>query len=126
MDPEASVPLKEGPVAQAKLVHSDDISWTKNPKYVDTWFRRLVTSDNLSTSLIRIEPGGGQVPHVHPNDIEEVTYALEGEGDVLISGAWQKCAPGDCLYVGPGLEHCVKNPGPGRLWLLTTFHPPLS
>jgi quercetin dioxygenase-like cupin family protein len=66
-----------------------------------------------------IEPYGLVERHIHPGT--EMTYVLEGGGDMFIQGrAVMHVGPGDHWEVAAGTPHYLKN-GPKRTKLLVTY-----
>jgi len=59
--------------------------------------------------------------HIHT--YEEVIYILDGEGLVHIDGKSHEIKNRACLYLPPGVPHCLENVGENPLRLLGVFCP---
>ena len=69
---------------------------------------------------VDISPGGGSGRHTHPGD--EISYILEGEGELLIDGSpARKLKAGDGLVVPAGKIHEARNTGAGPLKLVAIY-----
>jgi quercetin dioxygenase-like cupin family protein len=59
---------------------------------------------------VEIDPGSGVARHTHPGD--EISYVLEGEGELLIDGeAPRKLKAGDAFVVPMGKVHAARSTG---------------
>jgi len=68
---------------------------------------------------LEIAPGGGAPRHSHPG--EEISYVLEGEGELLIDGEpARRVRAGDAFIVPAGKVHAAKNTGNGFLRVVVT------
>ena len=63
------------------------------------WF-----NDNL------IEPGVAIEPHEH-EDVEEVYYVLQGQGEMRIGEEERSVSQGDAIYLPPQKTHTLRNTG---------------
>ncbi len=68
------------------------------------------------------EPGGATPPNAHVAAHEQFVV-LAGSGVARCDGREAMLERGDILIVPPGTEHVVENPGPGKLYCLTTMIP---
>ena len=69
---------------------------------------------------VEIAPGVRAGRHTHPGD--EITYVMEGEGELLIDGeAPLKFKAGDGFVVKSGLKHDAHNTGTGPLKLAAIY-----
>ena len=69
---------------------------------------------------IEINPGVSVGRHTHPG--EEISYVMEGEGEILIEGQpARKVKAGDGFVVYGGLKHDARNTGTGPLVLAGVF-----
>ena len=66
--------------------------------------------------MIEVEAGGHTPDHSHPYEHEN--YILEGEGELMIEGAWHAIGPGSVAYVPPGVRHQYRNTGTATLRFL--------
>jgi mannose-6-phosphate isomerase-like protein (cupin superfamily) len=76
---------------------------------------------SVATQFVGEIPPGRAPDHSHPYD--EVVLILAGEGVAHIGGSRHALAPGTCLHLPPGLQHCLENTGPALLRVLGVFHP---
>jgi mannose-6-phosphate isomerase-like protein (cupin superfamily) len=67
-------------------------------------------------------PGGATPPNTHQR-AQEVFFVLAGHGIAKAHDKSVPIGPGDALMLRPGTEHVVENPGPGKLYCLTTMVP---
>lgn len=104
------------------------IKWGKSPKgSPGVWIRDLVTretNDQVTVRIVRVDPQGEIIPHVH--DVMEVFYILEGEGEVLMGAEQQFCLSGTCLVAPAGVKHGLRNTQNVPVKLLCVFTPPLA
>lgn len=69
---------------------------------------------------VEITPGGSAGRHTHPGD--EISYVLEGEGEILMEGrAPLKIKPGDGFVVPGGTKHDAHNTGSQTLRLVAVY-----
>jgi mannose-6-phosphate isomerase-like protein (cupin superfamily) len=64
----------------------------------------------------------GRAP-LHSHTYDEVVLVLAGEGVLHAGPDEHPIAPGTCIHLPPGQQHCLENTGPGTLWVLGVFHP---
>jgi mannose-6-phosphate isomerase-like protein (cupin superfamily) len=64
----------------------------------------------------------GRAP-VHSHTYDEVVLVLAGTGVAHVGGAEHPLAPGTCVYLPPGEQHCLENTGPAPLRVLGVFQP---
>ena len=76
---------------------------------------------SVATQFVGEIPPGRAPDHSHPYD--EVVLILAGEGVAHVGGSQHALAPGTCLHLPPGLQHCLENTGPALLRVLGIFHP---
>lgn len=103
------------------------ITWEKSPKgSPGVWIRDLVTretNDRVTVRIVRVDPGGEIIPHVH--DVMEVFSILEGEGKALMGEKTQLCSAGTCFVAPAGVKHGLKNTQGAPVKLFCVFTPPL-
>jgi mannose-6-phosphate isomerase-like protein (cupin superfamily) len=90
----------------------------------DRRFRVLFGPGNgceAATQFVGEIPPGRAPLHSHTYD--EVVLVLAGEGVLHAGPAEHPIAPGACIHLPPGQQHCLENTGPGTLWVLGVFHP---
>jgi quercetin dioxygenase-like cupin family protein len=89
--------------------------------------RTVVTRKDVSVpgreavvARVEIIPGGFAGRHTHPGD--EISYILEGEGEVLMEGQpVLKVKAGDGFVVPAGVKHDAHNTGSGTLKLVGVY-----
>jgi mannose-6-phosphate isomerase-like protein (cupin superfamily) len=64
----------------------------------------------------------GRAP-LHRHTYDEVVLVLEGEGVLHAGPGGHPLAPGSCIHLPPGQEHCLENTGQDTLRVLGVFHP---
>jgi mannose-6-phosphate isomerase-like protein (cupin superfamily) len=90
----------------------------------DRRFRVLFGPGNgceAATQFVGEIPPGRAPLHSHTYD--EVVLVLAGEGVLHAGPAEHPIAPGTCIHLPPGQQHCLENTGPDTLWVLGVFHP---
>jgi mannose-6-phosphate isomerase-like protein (cupin superfamily) len=90
----------------------------------DRRFRVLFGPGNgceAATQFVGEIPPGRAPLHSHTYD--EVVLVLEGEGVLHAGPAEHSIAPGTCIHLPPGQQHCLENTGQGTLRVLGVFHP---
>jgi quercetin dioxygenase-like cupin family protein len=69
---------------------------------------------------LELDPGAVAPRHTHPGD--EISYVLEGEGELLIDGAPARTLkPGDAFVVPAGTVHGARNTGTVPLRLVGVY-----
>lgn len=69
---------------------------------------------------VELEPGVVAGRHTHPGD--EISYVLEGEGELLIDGEPpRKLKAGEAFVIPAGKVHDAKNTGPGTMRLVGVY-----
>ena len=76
---------------------------------------------SVATQFVGEIPAGRAPDHSHPYD--EVVLILAGEGVAHVDGSQHALAPGTCLHLPVGLQHCLENTGSALLRVLGVFHP---
>jgi mannose-6-phosphate isomerase-like protein (cupin superfamily) len=90
----------------------------------DRRFRVLLGPGNgceAATQFVGEIPPGRAPLHSHAYD--EVVLVLDGEGVLHAGPAEHPIAPGTCIHLPPGQQHCLENTGQGTLRVLGVFHP---
>jgi mannose-6-phosphate isomerase-like protein (cupin superfamily) len=90
----------------------------------DRRFRVLFGPGNgcaAATQFVGEIPPGRAPLHSHTYD--EVVLVLDGEGVLHAGPAQHPLAPGTCIHLPPGRQHCLENTGQGTLRVLGVFHP---
>jgi quercetin dioxygenase-like cupin family protein len=76
------------------------------------WRGRLFHSTN--NTFIWWEFDEGADVHRHQHEQEEVWHVIEGELDVSVAGATQRCGPGSAAIIPPHTPHAVLAVKAGR------------
>ena len=90
----------------------------------DRRFRVLFGPGNgcaAATQFVGEIPPGRAPLHSHTYD--EVVLVLDGEGVLHAGRVEHPLAPGTCIHLPPGQQHCLENTGQSTLWVLGVFHP---
>jgi quercetin dioxygenase-like cupin family protein len=89
-------------------------------------FRRVAAQEGAEVLQVEIwaDPGGGVVPHIHPN-FEESFEVFSGEVTFTVGREKRKATAGDKVVVPPGTRHNYKNTGRGEAHLQAEARPPL-
>ena len=82
----------------------------------------LFQTERLMCDLYCLEPGQSQKPHLH-HDSDKVYIVLEGEVTITIGSEEAKLADQMAALAPAGMDHGVRNDGPGRLVLLVFMAP---
>ena len=74
----------------------------------------------VNMAVVEIAPGAFAGRHTHPG--EEISYVMEGEGEILIDGQPPlKVKTGDGFIVPAGAKHDARNIGTGPLKLAAVY-----
>ena len=90
----------------------------------DRRFRVLFGPGNgceAATQFVGEIPPGRAPLHSHTYD--EVVLVLDGEGVLHAGPVEHRIAPGTCIHLPPGQQHCLENTGHRTLRVLGVFHP---
>jgi quercetin dioxygenase-like cupin family protein len=97
--------LAQTPAIQRTVVHTADVS---------------VPGREAIVARVEIAPGGRAGRHTHPGD--EISYIMEGEGELSIDGQpVRKVKAGDGFVVAAGLKHDMHNTGTQPLKLAGVY-----
>jgi len=81
-----------------------------------------VSVPNREAIVARVEVDPGVMAGRHTHDGDEISYVLEGEGELLIDGeAPRKLKAGDAFVIPAGKVHDAKNTGSGPFKLVGVF-----
>jgi quercetin dioxygenase-like cupin family protein len=101
----AGVLLSQNTGVQRTVVHKADVS---------------VPGREAVIARVEIAPGARAGRHTHPGD--EISYVLEGEGEILVEGQpARKIKAGDGFVVPAGAIHDAHNTGPAPLRLVGVY-----
>src|SRR5580704_16911974 len=97
--------LAQNPAIKRTVVKSGDVS---------------VPGREAVIANVEIAPGGSAGRHTHPGD--EISYVLEGEGEILMDGQPPlKIKPGDGFIIPGGTKHDAHNTGTQPLRLVGVY-----
>ncbi len=90
--------------------------------------RMVITEDTLgakelSGNIVWMKPGAEGPCHSHLNE-EEISYVIEGEGEVWVDGKKAYLKTGDFILYPKGSKHMFRNTGKVVAQLLCIFAPP--
>ena len=84
--------------------------------------RKDISVPGREAVIVRVEvaPGAAAGRHTHPG--EEISYVLDGEGEILIDGQPPlKIKGGDSVVIPAGAIHDAKNTGSAPLRLIAVY-----
>jgi quercetin dioxygenase-like cupin family protein len=97
--------------------------WAQNPGIQRTVVKRSeVSVPGREAVIVRVEiaPGAAAGRHTHPG--EEISYVMEGEGEILVEGQPAlKVKAGDGFIVPNGAKHDARNTGTQPLRLAAVY-----
>ena len=97
--------LAQNPGLKRTIVHTADVS---------------VPGREAVIAHVEIAPGAAAGRHTHPG--EEISYIMEGEGELLIEGQpARKVKTGDGFVVPAGMKHDARNTGTQTLKLVAVY-----
>jgi quercetin dioxygenase-like cupin family protein len=116
--------IKPGTVSscskKAMFVSPGDGEWLERE---DRGFRLLAQLPDLEVVEGTFEHGWeGVDPHTH-SDHTDSFYVIEGEVEFLVDGEWRRGGPGTFFSAPRGVQHGVRNPGPGRIRVVNIHAP---
>ena len=86
-------------------------------------FRQVVfTAEHSQLVLMSLLPGEDIGLEVH--DVDQLLYAVHGEGQAVLDGAEHDFAKGIVVCVPAGVQHNILNTGDEPLRLFTIYAPP--
>jgi mannose-6-phosphate isomerase-like protein (cupin superfamily) len=87
------------------------------------FFRKvLFTGTKSQVVLMSLEAGEEIGAEVH--DVDQIIYAVEGEGEVVIDGVKKEFEKGFVAFIPAGAQHNVLNTDDGHMKLFTIYAPP--
>ena len=111
-----------------ELIESKEIKAYVNPGVVS---RQLLNPENseserVTITEVHVDPGAGQPRHTHDTS-EQIWYALQGEGKLLLAGGEEKAfRSGDVARFAAGDVHGLKNDGGIEFVYISVTAPPLN
>lgn len=86
-------------------------------------FRRVLFTGTYSQLVVMSLPAGEEIgEEVH--DVDQILYAVEGEGEALIRGQAMPFGKGQVLAVPAGTRHNIRNTEKKPFKLFTVYAPP--
>jgi mannose-6-phosphate isomerase-like protein (cupin superfamily) len=82
-------------------------------------------SSNLAVTWVEGAPGSQQRLHTHTGS-EQVYVIVAGRGRMIVAGEEQDVHPGTMVFIPPGAEHAIGNPGPEKLIYVSATSPPFA
>jgi len=78
-------------------------------------------SENLSITIVDMEPGG--IQHVHSHESEQMYYITEGSGLMTVDDEQQPVEAGECIFFSSFSRHGLENTGGTVLRYLSAVSP---
>ncbi|MDX2168571.1 MAG: cupin domain-containing protein [Deltaproteobacteria bacterium] len=82
----------------------------------------LFTTERLFCDVYCFEPGQEQAPHAHAGS-DKVYFVIEGSARIRVGEDERETPAGSAALAPAGLDHGIRNPGPGRLRVLVFMAP---
>jgi mannose-6-phosphate isomerase-like protein (cupin superfamily) len=82
-------------------------------------------SRNLAVTWVKAAPGSQQPLHAHPRS-EQIYVIVSGRGRIIVAGEEQEVTEGTLVFIQPGAEHAIRNPGPDELVYVSATAPPFE
>jgi mannose-6-phosphate isomerase-like protein (cupin superfamily) len=79
----------------------------------------------LAVTWVEAAPGSQQPLHAHPC-CEQVYVIVRGGGRMILAGEEQEVQAGTLVFIPPGAEHAIYNPGPEQLVYASAAAPPFE
>lgn len=105
-------------MAQAKIIKVKD-----EAKQNETFRTVLFTAEKSQLVMMSLRPGEDIGEEVHA-DVDQLLYAVKGEGVAVSDGKELAFAKGTVFCVPAGVKHNVKNTGDEPMKLFTVYAPP--
>jgi mannose-6-phosphate isomerase-like protein (cupin superfamily) len=88
----------------------------------DDFRRVLFTGAHSQLAIMALAPGEEIGEEVH--DVDQILYAVEGEGEAFLDGRRKPFEKGDVVAVPAGSRHNIRNSQKKPLKLFTVYAPP--
>ena len=82
-------------------------------------------SAHLAVTLVEAAAGSRQDLHTH-QDGEQVYVIVAGRGVMIVGREEREVVAGTLVFIPPGEEHAIHNPGPEQLVYVSATSPPLA
>lgn len=79
----------------------------------------------LQFRITKINPGGGDKYHSHPNS-EQIIYVLKGKGKIEVERKIYPLSKDALVFIPPGVRHHVKNDSKVPLHFVILWAPPAN
>ena len=83
--------------------------------------KMTANSENMSITLVEMEPGG--IQHIHNHEPEQMYFIIEGFGIMTVDNEENKVTAGDCIFFPSNTKHGLKNTGKKVLKYLSACSP---
>jgi mannose-6-phosphate isomerase-like protein (cupin superfamily) len=94
----------------------------KDSNYFACLYDPLADGASFTLVVEIFTPGGATPPNTH-SAAQEMFFVLKGEGVAVADGVEIPIRAGSSFLLKPGVEHVVRNTGPGKLYCLTLMAP---
>jgi mannose-6-phosphate isomerase-like protein (cupin superfamily) len=86
-------------------------------------FRRVVFTGTHAQLVVMALTGGEEIgEEVH--EVDQILYAVEGDGEAILDGRRNSFEKGDAVAVPAGTRHNIRNTAKKPLKLFTVYAPP--
>ena len=102
--------------------------WQQHPRFSGILIKGLLTAaDNpfASVNVVQVPPGAEIGCHRHLQQLETILI-IRGNAILTLDRTEVSLRDGQLIAIPIGLEHALRNQGPGQVELLTFFTPPIS
>ena len=102
--------------------------WQEHVRFPGIQMQGLLTRlDNpfANVNAVRVLPGCAVERHRHEQQVETV-WVITGKPILTLDQTEVSLTDGQIIAIPVGLEHALRNEGPGPVELLTFFTPPLT
>ncbi len=82
-------------------------------------------SQHLAVTWVEAAPRSQQPLHAHP-DSEQVYVIVAGRGRMIVAGEERWVQAGTLVFIPPGAQHAIYNPGPEQLVYASAAAPPFD
>ncbi len=87
--------------------------------------KEIISGKNTGVNLTQLITGSHFGTHYH-SATEEVTYIIQGQGNLSLNGKDYPVKPGDLIYIPPNTIHDYTSVGNETLQILVVFTPPVK
>jgi mannose-6-phosphate isomerase-like protein (cupin superfamily) len=90
----------------------------------NTFFREVLSTNTKSQLVVMSIPPGGEIGEETHDDIDQILFFIEGNGEALLAGEKKSIEPNHLVIVPAGTLHNFINTGAVDLKLFTIYAPP--